>query len=82
MTTSNPDGHFRISINAPPAREYGSLLTSDDYKGYSPRRRSQTWLAVKVAMSDCHGLVTGPPLCVVPVRARLLVHKLTNHAHG
>src|SRR5262245_12726858 len=36
MTTSNPDGHFRISINAPPAREY-DLITSDDYKGYSPR---------------------------------------------
>jgi len=49
MTTSNPDGHFRISINATPAREY-DLITSDDFKGYSPRATPNMASAVKVAM--------------------------------
>ena len=78
MTTSNPDGHFRISINAPPAREY-DLITSDDYKGYSPRAVPNMALAVKVAMKDDGSC--GSAAMRVPVRARLLV-KVTNLLTG
>lgn len=78
MTTSNPDGHFRISINAPPAREY-DLITSDDYKGYSPRAVPNMALAVKVAMRDDGSC--GSAAMRVRVRARLLV-KVTNLLTG
>ena len=78
MTTSNPDGHFRISIDATPAREY-DLITSDDYKGYSPRATPNMASAVKVAMKDDGSC--GSAAMRVPVRARLLV-KVTDLLTG
>jgi hypothetical protein len=78
MTTSNPDGHFRIRIDATPAREY-DLITSDDYKGYSPRAIPNMASAVKVAMKDDGSC--GSAAMHVPVRARLLV-KVTNLLTG
>ena len=78
MTTSNPDGHFRININATPAREY-DLITSDDYKGYSPRATPNLAAAVKVAMKDDGSC--GSAAMRVPVRARLLV-KVTDLLTG
>jgi hypothetical protein len=78
MTTSNPDGHFRIKINAPPAREY-ELVTSDDFKGYSPGATPNMALAVKVAMKDDGSCASAA--IRVPVRARLLV-KVTDLLTG
>ena len=78
MTTSNPDGHFRIGINATPAREY-DLITSDDYIGYSPRATPNMASAVKVAMKDDGSC--GSAAMRVPVRARLLV-KVTDLLTG
>jgi hypothetical protein len=78
MTTSNPDGHFRIRIDATPAREY-DLITSDDYKGYSPRATPNMASAVKVAMKDDGSCASAAMR--VPVRAWLLV-KVTDLLTG
>ena len=72
------DGSFHLNVDTAPAGVY-YVLTSDDYKGYSPRATPNMASAVKVAAA-------GDGSCAVatlhvPVRARLRL-KVTNLLTG